>query len=167
MRDSHGPGFALELTAFSEGAAHAAGGGFAQGHFAELIGIDLGTKYSCVGYYCEAREDRSHRWWTDSDMNTTDEDGNILSLEFEQDEYTSHVEIIANEQGNRTTPSYVAFMDGERLVGDAAIGQAAINPHNTALDSHRPQVHRPLNPGRYQIMAIQGRPARRQALHPS
>lgn len=44
------------------------------------------------------------------------------------------VEIIANEHGNRLTPSYVAFTeDGERLVGDAAKNQAALNPENTVL----------------------------------
>jgi len=42
------------------------------------------------------------------------------------------VEIIANEQGNRTTPSYVAFTDAERLVGDAAKNQAAMNPINVS-----------------------------------
>eukprot|EP00984_Skeletonema_dohrnii_P026054 scaffold15312_cov183-Skeletonema_dohrnii-CCMP3373.AAC.3 len=42
------------------------------------------------------------------------------------------VEIMANDQGNRITPSYVAFMEnGERLVGDAAKNQATINPENT------------------------------------
>ncbi|KAG0350655.1 hypothetical protein BGZ54_003693, partial [Gamsiella multidivaricata] len=41
------------------------------------------------------------------------------------------VEIIANEQGNRTTPSYVAFSEQERLIGDAAKNQAAMNPTNT------------------------------------
>ncbi|CAJ1010174.1 putative Hsp70 protein, partial [Leishmania naiffi] len=40
------------------------------------------------------------------------------------------VEIIANDQGNRTTPSYVAFTDSERLIGDAAKNQVAMNPHN-------------------------------------
>uniref|UniRef100_H3C2W4 Heat shock protein 8 n=1 Tax=Tetraodon nigroviridis TaxID=99883 RepID=H3C2W4_TETNG len=38
------------------------------------------------------------------------------------------VEIIANDQGNRTTPSYVAFTDSERLIGDAAKNQVAMNP---------------------------------------
>ncbi|KAJ1838697.1 Heat shock protein ssb1, partial [Coemansia sp. RSA 2708] len=47
------------------------------------------------------------------------------------------VEIIANEQGNRTTPSYVAFADSERLVGDAAKNQSAMNPHNTVFDAKR------------------------------
>jgi len=41
------------------------------------------------------------------------------------------VEIIANDQGNRTTPSYVSFSDTERLIGDAAKNQVAMNPHNT------------------------------------
>lgn len=41
------------------------------------------------------------------------------------------VEIIANDQGNRTTPSYVAFTDTERLIGDAAKNQVALNPNNT------------------------------------
>ena len=41
------------------------------------------------------------------------------------------VEIIANDQGNRTTPSYVAFTDTERLIGDAAKNQVAMNPVNT------------------------------------
>ncbi|KAL7229686.1 hypothetical protein ACSBR2_008236 [Camellia fascicularis] len=44
-----------------------------------------------------------------------------------------HVEIIENDQGNRTTPSYVAFIDTERLIGDAAKNQAARNPTNTVF----------------------------------
>lgn len=43
------------------------------------------------------------------------------------------VEIIANDQGNRTTPSYVAFTDSERLIGDAAKNQVAMNPINTVF----------------------------------
>ncbi|KAM0682584.1 Hsp70 chaperone [Mitosporidium daphniae] len=48
-----------------------------------------------------------------------------------------HVEIIANDQGNRTTPSYVAFTDTERLIGDGAKNQAAMNPENTVFDAKR------------------------------
>ena len=47
------------------------------------------------------------------------------------------VDIIANDQGNRTTPSYVAFTDTERLIGDAAKNQAAMNPNNTIFDAKR------------------------------
>jgi len=47
------------------------------------------------------------------------------------------VEIIANDQGNRTTPSYVAFTDNERLIGDAAKNQVAMNPGNTVFDAKR------------------------------
>jgi len=47
------------------------------------------------------------------------------------------VEIIANDQGNRTTPSYVAFTDTERLIGDPAKNQVAINPTNTIFDAKR------------------------------
>jgi|EP01096_Ripella_sp_DP13-Kostka_P015050 heat shock 70kDa protein 1/2/6/8 len=48
-----------------------------------------------------------------------------------------HVEIIANDQGNRTTPSYVGFTESERLIGDAAKNQVAMNPINTVFDAKR------------------------------
>jgi L1 cell adhesion molecule like protein len=48
-----------------------------------------------------------------------------------------HVEIIANDQGNRTTPSYVSFTAEERLIGEASKSSAASNPNNTVFDAKR------------------------------
>ena len=70
---------------------------------APVIGIDLGTAYSCVAVFQHGR-----------------------------------VEIIPNaDQNNRTTPSYVAFTDTERLIGDSAKNQVAVNPLNTVFDAKR------------------------------
>jgi len=89
---------------FSASAKDEKAGGAGEGDESSgpIIGIDLGTTYSCVGIYKNGR-----------------------------------VDIIPNDQGNRITPSYVAWDGEERLVGDAAKNQATINPTTTVFDAKR------------------------------
>lgn len=76
------------------------------------------------------------------------------------------VEIIANDQGNRTTPSYVAFTDTERIIGDGAKNQVAMNPTNTVFDAKRligrkyddPNIQQDLKHWPFKVINDNGKP---------
>lgn len=78
----------------------------------------------------------------------------------------TQVDIIANDQGNRITPSYVAFTDTERLIGDAAKNQATVNPSRTVFDAKRligrqfgdKEVQRDMKLVPYKIVNKEGKP---------
>jgi len=74
------------------------------------------------------------------------------------------VEIIANDQGNRTTPSYVAFTDTERLIGDAAKNQVAINPQFRVIRNigHSRLLMRAADPSSRWSTRMTGRPSPRR-----
>ena len=99
-----------------------------------VIGIDLGTTYSCVGIY---KPLSCMQKWTLGWFSLTEHDSAFAASSQLGLPRNGRVEIIPNDQGNRITPSYVAFTDDERLIGEAAKNQATINPTQTLFDVKR------------------------------
>ena len=124
-----------------------------------VIGIDLGTTYSCVGIYKNGRvEIIANGMWDDP---------------------PSPPPLPPPDQGNRITPSWVAFTDTDRLVGEAAKNQGVVNPANTVFDMKRfigrrfddPDVQRDMKLMPFHVVDKNGQPyvevTRRLCLSPT
>lgn len=103
------------------------------------VGIDLGTTYSCVGVWRNGKVEII----ANNQVRTRTAEAEIATLQcctVLVRSLTPHCFpclLTRSPQGNRTTPSYVAFTENERLVGEAAKNQASSNPKNTVFDAKR------------------------------
>jgi len=105
--------------------------------FDGAIGIDLGTTYSYVSVFALALHmvTSSTAAWVYGKMTVSRSSPMTVRFSSESHSWIFFSERLA--EGNRTTPSYVAFSVEERLIGDAAKNQAAMNPRNTVFDAKR------------------------------